>query len=296
MDFKLVLADRFRAIGTSSKLTTLIVQTDSRFPIYLHITYKLARLLFPLHINDMEDIDGQPLPFLGRIVEYQEGISYELLKPLTNFKSCHDGTPAEARILFTCRRLSPPSTSAQANNSEEYIMKIKVQIPTTSKPNVPPHLGPSDTTSHELQALQIFRDAQTPYAPHLVAFMQTTQPENGKVPGGYITYTVMTKMPGQTLYPGLGYWNLEPGERQEIVSAFLPALRAIYALGVEPIDRGLRNVLWERESKTCTIIDFELWNETKEGVLDEKIELQRWGLERKPVARNHWEEWKTHFR
>lgn len=244
----------------------------------------------------MEDIDGLALPFLSRIVDFPEDVSYELLNPLTNFKSCHDGTPAEARILFACRQSSSGLTSQTVMNDEERIMKVKVQIPTTSNPSPSPHSGPSDTTAHELQALQKFRDAKTPYAPHLVAYTQSTQPQNGRVPGGYITYTVMTKMPGQTLYPGLGYWNLEPTERHEILRHFLPALRAIYALGVEPIDRGLRNVLWQRESKTCTIIDFELWNETKDNVKDEKLELQRWGLERKPVAKNHWEEWKTHFR
>ncbi len=244
----------------------------------------------------MEDIDGQPLSFLDKAIDFPDGNTYELLKPVTNFKSCHDGTPAEARILFTCRKSSPKSSSSTSDGDEEYIMKIKVQIRTSSNPSPPPHPGPSDTTAHEIEALQIFRDAKTPYAPHLVAFNQSVQRENGRLPGGYITYTVMTKMPGQTLYPGLGYWNLPSIEREEIVSAFLPALRAIYALGVEPVDRGLRNVLWERESRTCTIIDFELWNETKEEIADEKGELQRWGLVRKPPAKNHWEEWKTHFR
>ena len=247
----------------------------------------------------MEDIDGLALPFLSRTVNFPEDVSYELLNPLTNFKSCHDGTPVEARILFACRQSSSSgSTSQTVTNDDERIMKIKVQIPTTSNPSPSPHAGPSDTTAHELQALRKFRDAKTPYAPHLVAYTQSTQPPTGgRVPGGYITYTVMTKMPGQTLYPGLGYWNLEPNERDEITRYFLPALRAIYALGVEPIDRGLRNVLWEGASKTCAIIDFELWNETtEEEIGDEKRELQRWGLERKPVAKNHWEEWKTHFR
>ena len=265
--------------------------------IYLLHNYEAPSLetRHKLHHQNMEDVDGLALPFLTKIVDFPEGVSYELLKPLTNFKSCHDGTPAEARILFTCRRLSSAS-EAEPDSDQEFIVKVKVQIPTTSNPDPSPHPGPSDTTAHELQALQIFRDAKTTYVPHLVAYTQSTQPQNGRLPGGYITYTVMTKMPGQTLYPGLGYWNLQSDERAEIVSAFLPALRAIYALGVEPIDRGLRNVLWERQTKTCTIIDFELWNGTKEEVKGEKMELQRWGLERKPVAKNHWEEWKTHFR
>ena len=202
----------------------------------------------------MEDIDGLPLPFLTKIIDFPDGITYELLKPITNFKSCHDGTPAEARILFTCRQTSQ-SSSPMASHSEseehpEYIVKIKAQIPTPADSTPEPSSGPSDTTTHEILALQKFRDANTPFAPHLVAFTSTVQAEEGRLPGGYITYTVMTKMPGATLYPGLGYWNLEVSEREEIASAFIVALKGVWALGVEPVDRGLRNVLWERETKT----------------------------------------------
>jgi hypothetical protein len=193
----------------------------------------------------MEDIDGLPLPFLPSTISLRNNITYTLLKPLTNFKSCHDGTPSEARILFTCRQSTAPANTPD----NELIVKIKVQIPTTANPNPEPHEGPSDTTAHELRALEIFRSATSAAAPHLVAFHCSVQPETGRVPGGYITYTVMNKAPGSTLF-ALGYWNLTVEEREEISRAFLIKLREVYALGVEPVDRGLRNVLWDKESKT----------------------------------------------
>lgn len=85
-------------------------------------------------------------------------------------------------------------------------------------------------------------------------------------------------------------------ERDEIVPKAVKALRSVYALGIEPIDRGMRNVVWEPETKQCGIIDFELWNETEKTFADEKVEMQRWGLLRTPPAINHWAAWNQMYR
>lgn len=74
------------------------------------------------------------------------------------------------------------------------------------------------------------------------------------------------------------------------------ANRWIYTQKIEPVDCGLRNVLWDRESKTCSIIDFELWRDAEELFQNEHLELQRWGLVRQPAAKNHWEAWNQMFR
>lgn len=64
----------------------------------------------------------EPVPeFIDPTVVFASGEAFELLEPLTNFRSCHDGIPFEARIVFTCRRVSGPATA------EELIMKVKVQ-------------------------------------------------------------------------------------------------------------------------------------------------------------------------
>lgn len=44
------------------------------------------------------------------------------------------------------------------------------------------------------------------------------------LPGGYLTFTVMTRLPGNTAY-NLRYWDLNAEEREEIKEGFLPALR-----------------------------------------------------------------------
>lgn len=67
----------------------------------------------------------QPLPpFLTRKLDFSDGSAYELLRPLTSLRSCHDGTPRESRIVFICRRIEP---KLQDNQSQEFVAKIKVQ-------------------------------------------------------------------------------------------------------------------------------------------------------------------------
>lgn len=151
--------------------------------------------------------------------------------------------------------------------------------------NQTPTTGPSTTTAAELQALTIFRDAKTPFAPQLVAYHSEVQQDLAPLPGGFITFTVMTKLPGVSLFGR--YWNMSPQERDEIVPRAVSALHALHALGVEPIDRGLRNVMWDAETKQCGIIDFELWSPTTSTFTDEKLEMQRWGLLRTPPAKDH---------
>ena len=157
-----------------------------------------------------------------------------------------------------------------------------------------PSEGPSTTTEHELRALTMFRDANLPCAPQLVAYHRQKQDDRGPLPGGYLTFTIMTKMQGHALFGK--FWNMSAAEREEIVPKAVKALHSIYMLGIEPVDRGLRNLIWDPESKQCSIIDFEIWHETEKTFGDEKAEMQRWGLIRTPPAKDHWVAWNQMYR
>ena len=170
-----------------------------------------------------------PLTFLDQMIKSSDGTSFErLLPPITDFRQCHGVVPPERRILYRCRRL-PSSSSATPNNADEeqYILKIKVQIPdSTEAANQPAQTSlpnHSDATAHELAALQIFRDAGTNHAPRLVAFDSQQQRPDALLSGGYISCTVMTTLPGKSLFD-LGYWSLEAEDREEIQQHFLEAL------------------------------------------------------------------------
>jgi hypothetical protein len=187
-----------------------------------------------------------PLPFLDQILTFPDGTSYQRLEPITDFRQCHGVTPPERRILFRCRRIAssegasstPENPSNESKEDDECILKIKVQIPddpsTTTTANngqtspnpttsIPP---PSTPTSHELKALTIFRDSQTPSGPHLIAFSHFPQPASASSPmplEGYISCTVMSKIAGKSLFD-LGYWSLASPEREEMQRGFLEAL------------------------------------------------------------------------
>jgi hypothetical protein len=167
------------------------------------------------------------LPFLDLIIKSSDGTTFERLESITDFRQCHGVVPLERRILYRCRRLSstPSSSASQCNDKDDYILKVKVQIPDpdsnpTSQPATPAH---SNATEHELNALQIFREAGTEYAPRLVAFETLRQSPEGLLPDGYISCTIMTKLPGKSLFD-LGYWSLGPEDREKIQQRFLEAL------------------------------------------------------------------------
>ncbi|KAK6365052.1 uncharacterized protein PV06_09643 [Exophiala oligosperma] len=231
--------------------------------------------------------------FIDKVISFDDGVSYELLRPLTTYRQCHDGTPPESRMVFICKQIDPDD-----NSSEEYIMKIKIRVPHRGQEDNTiegAEVESSNTTRAEVRALTKFLEADTSFAPQLVNYKKAVQGPDGPLPDGYVTFTVMTKMPGDSLH-NLYFWGMPEEERQKITQAFLVALRSVYALGIEPVDCALRNVLWERETGRCTIIDFEIWRETDGSIDNEIKELQRWGLARRPAAKNHWEAWNEQWR
>ncbi|RMY42220.1 hypothetical protein D0864_16139 [Hortaea werneckii] len=224
-----------------------------------------------------------PDSFLAKTIDFN-GTQYERLEPITDFRK----DPCEARILYTCRMVSQP-------NDQEYILKVKVQRPNIAR--VPPRpasedpseplSGPSEMTSAELKALQTFRENDTEGVPHLVAHKCELQGPQGPFPNGYISYSVMTKMPGQDLM-ALKFWSLEEEEREERRRAFLQVLKEIWRLNIRPYDCALRNILWDDRTKRCAIVDFEHYTEAPDPInMHETQELQRWGLVHRPPP-SHW--------
>ncbi|QIW97964.1 hypothetical protein AMS68_003482 [Peltaster fructicola] len=206
--------------------------------------------------------------------------NYELHTAITDCRECHDGSPKEARILFVCR---------ETGTKEESVVKVKIQLPDIAGPSA----EPSTTTNAEIQALKTFRTANTVSTPHLVAFEQQVQPDDGPLPGGYVTYTIMSKMPGQNLLD-YKYWSTGFEERAIIQEHFIVALRSLWALGIAPTDRALRNVLWEPISGQLSIVDFESWERPSGLAMDEQKELQAWGLAQRPPPGTWIDEWKLH--
>ncbi|KAF2717020.1 hypothetical protein K431DRAFT_167118 [Polychaeton citri CBS 116435] len=232
----------------------------------------------------------QALKVVENLVTLSNGQSFETLEPITDFRQCHDGSPAEARILFLCRQVKP-----EIHAGREAVLKVKVQVYHDSRPmSQAPSRNPSDTTLKELEALKRFgAEEETLPAPTLIGFKETVQGPDGLLPGGYITYTMMTKLPGRTLYD-LVYWSMPIEQRQKIQLAFLTSLKQVWALGIEPLDRALRNIMWDEETQICSIIDFEMWQERTDSIVNEEKTLQSWGVARRPPPSDWFAEWILH--
>jgi len=160
----------------------------------------------------------EDLAYLPKCIDFQDGTSYQRLQPVTDVRQCHDGFPAEARILFYCKRTQPKD-----QGGDDLVLKVKIQVVNEGGRSTDPVAGPSDITAAELKALQLFRDANSPYGPQLVGFQIAVQGDDGPMPGGYITYTVMTRIPGQAVL-ALSYWSMPFEEREQIQQKFLEAL------------------------------------------------------------------------
>nr|POE63436.1 hypothetical protein CFP56_04339 [Quercus suber] len=227
---------------------------------------------------------------LKPVIQFEDGWGYERVQAMTNFRK-DDG---EARILYTCKRVSQsPSQSDQSSVDESFVMKVKVQVPSLLPGGQKePLFGPSEQSLAELKALQTFRDKQRSSVPHLISWKRITQGADSLFPGGYIAFTVMTLMPGDTLLD-LGFWsNMSVSEQEEIRIAFIATLKDVWRDGFEPYDCALRNILWKRETKQCSIVDFEHYNQAKDPInMNENEELQKWGLVRRPPSTTWWAEW-----
>ena len=226
-----------------------------------------------------DGVSGDPDIFLDKIVEFQDGSQFERLERMTDFRK----DPGEARVLYLCRRID----GEFEGKNHEFVMKVKVQWP---GPQDLIHEGHSPHTAAELKALQKFNDSKTSGVPHLVVWKRTTQGESGLHPGGYISFTVMTKMPGETLWD-LRYWSLTADEREEIRQVFMRKLQEIRLLDIAPYDCALRNILLDTSTKQLSVVDFEHYTEGSGAVTDENDEFQKWGLVQRPPPRTWFQEW-----
>lgn len=191
----------------------------------------------------------ESLTFLPETIKFPTGDSFLRLQPITDFRQCHGTIPHESRILYRCRRVTsnPPPASLsnpkiddkvheEEGEQKDFILKIKIQIPSPDSSSSPQnslknspnhhHLTPSPPTLHEQHALSLFQQTNTPNVPNLLTTQTTPQPSSSPfLPDeGYISYTVMTCLPGKSLFE-IGYWSLEPEVREEIKREFLAVLR-----------------------------------------------------------------------
>ncbi|KAJ9311680.1 hypothetical protein DTO271D3_8054 [Paecilomyces variotii] len=120
--------------------------------------------------------------------------------------------------------------------------------------------------------------------PHLIGYSVDKQPKDGYVPGGYIVYVIMEKVPGHDLWD-FGKYPLE--KRDQIRIAFGKAIREFYLHGCQHLDPRRSNVIWDEATNRCWIVDMEHVDFADPPVKFKPFrEWSIWGLSRQEVMDN----------
>lgn len=123
--------------------------------------------------------------------------------------------PSFTAAKFLCHRADNPAKMG--------FMRIYLQVPiigTEFRPSKARAKQGAPPKPHaELSALKSLKAMNCEVVPDLLCYQEQVQGQDGIVPGGYITYIVWDKVPGESLSPQT-FWNLDLASRQEIRSQF----------------------------------------------------------------------------
>jgi len=159
---------------------------------------------------------------------------------------------SSAWAMFTCRNVDDPD--------EEVLMRISMQIS---------YLGSefdlsgeratqaSETlgsfAQSEFDALRCLTERRCKSTPTLLGYKKDKQDENMLIPGGYIFYLLMTRLPGILLGTSVEldslFWTLPSTTRDDIREAFKVAYMNLLDGGIYPKFPGFKHLLWDEALK-----------------------------------------------
>ncbi|KAK2802116.1 hypothetical protein FQN50_007480 [Emmonsiellopsis sp. PD_5] len=135
------------------------------------------------------------------------------------------------------------------------IAKIRTQIP--NDPEDPSSTKPyngSSRSGFEWVNLRDLTERGSTCTPKLLDFVSLDQGKDDPVPGGFIFFIVMERLPGRNL---VNFDTLPMSERDQVRLAFAKAIREFYSFRFVHTDPHRRNLMWDPENKKCYIIDLE---------------------------------------
>ncbi|KAH8811931.1 hypothetical protein F5884DRAFT_295204 [Xylogone sp. PMI_703] len=203
-----------------------------------------------------------------------------------------DLTPREATAVYIARQTKGPCIGKEA------IVKLRMELPNVSSSRVTPKVLSSRVTPKEMPKLEdpdslapsTTREARCLYyltkagcksCPKFLGWYGLIQTEDMPLPGGYLVWLFMEKVPGVT---PRNFWQMSEEEREQIRKAFHEALVDVYSCGVVPQDEAIRNLVWDRENCKCYIVDYEDYELGGKEKLQDKQWMNRakfrWQLDR----------------
>ncbi|GKZ58078.1 hypothetical protein AnigIFM49718_003886 [Aspergillus niger] len=140
-----------------------------------------------------------------------------------------------------------------------------------------------DGVYREIYNLSRLEDCRS--TPKLLGHAVEKQDSSDELPGGYIAYIVMQKVPGENLH---GFDVLSTGEQNRIRIALIEGLWELHSRHFTHWDPRRENIIWEPQSGKCFIVDLEdveqHTNRTKDDVcLDALEQLEYWN----PIEGQH---------
>ncbi|KAJ9232140.1 hypothetical protein DTO169E5_7611 [Paecilomyces variotii] len=167
----------------------------------------------------------------------------------------------------------------------EAILRIRMQIPPVKNPNSRlrkkfdySKLKETEICwmgDHEIQVLQQLTEAGCSYTPTLIDYDVVAQSDDEYVPGGYIAFILMEKLPGRNLE---NFHTFSLKKRDEVRISFLKSLRKLYALGYMHLDPRRRNIMWDNDTKRCFFVGIEEFDYQGKIKLIPRIDYRLWGL------------------
>ncbi|KAJ9193123.1 hypothetical protein DTO021D3_3847 [Paecilomyces variotii] len=191
-----------------------------------------------------------------------------------------DRVASQAWAIYVCENLNDPTDQA--------IMKIYMQIPYAGSEFDPPQLRASQALElqgfarSEYNALKLFTEKACPSTPKLLASKVDTQGPQDLVPGGFIVYLLMEKLPCCRLEDEV-FWNLDESERADIRQKFKEAWISCYNAGLVLYLGNTDNILWDAATKRLYFTGFQYTCSSEEYAQgwDDK-QLRLWFLSKPP--------------
>ncbi|KKZ67667.1 hypothetical protein EMCG_06727 [[Emmonsia] crescens] len=111
--------------------------------------------------------------------------------------------------------------------------------------------------------------------PKLMNYLIERQSEEDAVPGGFVVYMLMEKLPGRNLR---NFDKLSIDERDQVRIAFVKSLHELHDKRFCHDDGHPGNLLWDQKSKRVYIVDLEAVRPTKSPPTFTWYNLEGWGL------------------
>ncbi|RAL03147.1 uncharacterized protein BO80DRAFT_462886 [Aspergillus ibericus CBS 121593] len=178
------------------------------------------------------------------------------------------GTIREATGVCSAIQIEGPSPGQEA------IAKVKLQLSPWDDPTVD---AISMEAIREMDNLAKLTDVHCSSTPAFIGRAHCVQGDDLYIPGGYIVFILMERLPGRDL--GC-FHELSLEERDEVRIAFLKALWEFHRHGFDHWDPRRENIMWDNAARKCYILDLEDAEdlEIKGMGTDPLYELSAWDL------------------